>query len=35
MQEAMELQKQGYVVTDIKSAIGGVRPKTWVLRKEA
>ncbi len=29
-----ELQKQGYIVTEVKSEIRGVRPKTWILKKE-
>ena len=33
LQEAIALQKQGFIVTDVKSEIGGVRPKTWILKK--
>lgn len=28
------LEKQGYVVTGVQGEIKGLRPKTWILRKE-
>ena len=34
LNEVIELQKQGWIITDVKSAQIGVRPKIWVLRKE-
>jgi hypothetical protein len=32
--ETNGLIQQGYVVIEVRSAIIGVRPKTWMLRKE-
>lgn len=33
LKETIELQKQGWVVIEVKSEQLGVRPKTWVLKK--
>jgi hypothetical protein len=32
--EANRLQKEGWLVTEVLSEIGGIRSKTWVLKKE-
>ena len=34
MQEANDLVKEGYIIIEIKSGKLGIRPKTWILRKE-
>ena len=34
LKEAIALQKEGFIIIDIKSEIKGIRLKTWVLKKE-